>query len=172
MAVKINSWVKNAKKKLIPTCRANYMLNVKIEDEKYHKINTLKYSDVQLCWNYFDRNYKCYFLEPKYDGTKENYIFNLHNLQFSFRELNNSAETKEFFTIQKSAIRSIENPGFCYVSDQIGFALLHLKDEELKFITMIFNSSSLVQLKLKFQILALKMLNFGVGAFGLRHICR
>ena len=101
MAIKINSWVKNEKKELIPTCQANDMLNVNIEDEKYNKRNILEYCDVQLCWNYFERNYECYRLEAKYDGTKENYIYNLHNFQFSFRELDNSVETKKVFTMKK-----------------------------------------------------------------------
>ena len=132
MAIKINSWVNNEKKELIPTCQANNMWNVTIEDEKYNKRNILEYCDVQVCWNYFDRNYECYCLEPKYDGTKENYIYNLHNFQFSFRELDNSAETKKIFTMKKNANCFIEYCGLYYVSDEIGFALLHLNVEELK----------------------------------------
>ena len=132
MAIKINSWVKNEKKELIPTCQANDMLNVNIEDEKYNKRNILEYCDVQLCWNYFERNYECYRLEAKYDGTKENYIYNLHNFQFSFRELDNSVETKKVFTMKKDTNLFLEYCGFYYVSDEIGFALLHLNVEELK----------------------------------------
>ena len=73
MALKISSWVKNEQEELIPVCRANETLNVNIKD------NILDYCDVQLCWNFLDRNYECYFLKPKYDNTIENYIYNLNN---------------------------------------------------------------------------------------------
>ena len=133
MAIKTNSWVKNRKEELIPICQTNDILDVNIEDGKYNNINILEYCDMQLCWNYIDRNYECYCLEAKYDGTKENYINNLHNFQFSFRELDNSGDTKRIFTMKKNAICDIiEYCGFYYVSDETGFGLLHLDVEELK----------------------------------------
>ena len=129
MALKISSWVKSGQEELIPVCRANEMLNVNNEDKTY---NILEYCDVQLCWNYLDRNYECYLLKPKYDNTTENYIYNLNNFQFSFRELDNSTETERIFTMDKNPYCFINYCGMYYVSDETGFALLHLNVEKLK----------------------------------------
>lgn len=122
MALKISSWVKSGQEKLIPACQANEMLNVNI-DKNY---DILEYCDVQLCWNYFNKNQGCYFLKPKYDNTIENYIQNLNNFQFSFREFDNLAETKRIFTMDKNEYCLIDYCGLYYVSDEICFALLHL----------------------------------------------
>ena len=46
--------------------------------------------------------------------------------------VDNSAGTKKIFTMKKNANCVIEYCGFYYVSDGTGFALLYLKDEELK----------------------------------------
>ena len=52
MALKISSWVKIGQEELIPACQANEMLNVNI-DKNY---DILEYCDVQLYWNYFNKN--------------------------------------------------------------------------------------------------------------------
>ena len=129
MALKISSWVKSEQEELIPACKANEMLTVDIEDKKY---NILEYCDLQLCWNCFDRNYKYYFLKPKYDNTIENYLYNLDNFHFSYRELDNLTEAERIFTKKKNNTCFIDYCGLHYVSDEIGFALLHLNVEELK----------------------------------------
>ena len=129
MALKISSWVKSEQEELIPACKANEMLTVDIEDKKY---NILEYCDLQLCWNCFDWNYKYYFLRPQYDNTIENYIYNLDNFQFSFREIDNSTEAEKIFTMQKNNSCFINYCGLHYVSDETGFALLYLNVEELK----------------------------------------
>lgn len=72
MALKVSSWAKNGKEEVIPTCQVNDILNVNIEDENYEDLEYHDDVDLGLCWEYFDKNYKCCCLEPKYDGTVEN----------------------------------------------------------------------------------------------------
>lgn len=76
MALKVSSWVKNGKEEVIPTCQVNDILNVNIEDENYEDLEYHDDVDLGLCWEYFDKNYKCCCLEPKYDFTVENYVYN------------------------------------------------------------------------------------------------
>ena len=101
----------------IPKCQANYIWNVVTKKEKYRKLLYDQDIDLRLCWEYFDRTYKCYCVEPKYDGTKENYLYNLNNFQFSFREVDSSAEDNIVFTMKKDKEFSINCNGLDYVSD-------------------------------------------------------
>ena len=101
MTLKVSSWNKTCDTECIPRCQANYIWNVIIKENKYR---ILVYDDeinLGLCWEYFDRTCKCYCLEPKHDGTREDYIYNLNKFQFSFRELDSSAEESRTFTMKK-----------------------------------------------------------------------
>lgn len=75
MALKVSSWVKNGKE-VIPTCQVNDILNVNTEDENYEDLEYHDDVDLGLCWECFDKNYKCCCLEPKYDFAVENYVYN------------------------------------------------------------------------------------------------
>ena len=132
MALKVSSWVECGKEELIPTCKANNTLEVTIGDEKYEDLEYNDDVDLELCWKYFARNYECYCLEPKYDCSIKNYIFNLHNFQFSFRESATSSETKSIFTMKKEKQCLIWYYDWYYVSDTFGFALMYLNASELE----------------------------------------
>ena len=41
--------------------------------------------------------YKCFYLGPKYGGKREDYVYNLNNFQFLFRELDSSAEESSLY---------------------------------------------------------------------------
>ena len=101
MTLKVSSWHKTCDTEWMPNCLANDILNVITKNEKYMKLVYDDEINLGLCWEYFDRTYKCYCLEPKYGGTIEDYIYNLNNFQFSFRELDSSAEDNRIFTMKK-----------------------------------------------------------------------
>ena len=121
MTLKVCSWHKICDAEWIPNCQANDIWNVIIKKSKYE----LVYDDdidLTLCWEYFDRRYKCYCLEPNHDGTIEGYLYNLNNFQFSFRELDCSAEKNRIFTMKKDKESSFRCSDLVYVSDISGFA--------------------------------------------------
>ena len=88
--------------------------------------------DLGLCWEYFDRKCKCYCLEPKYDGTREDYVYNLNKFQFSFSELYSSAEENRIFTIKKDKECYFHCNKLDYISDIHGFALQKLGFNEIR----------------------------------------
>ena len=132
MTLKVSSWHNISDAKWIPNCLANDILNVLTKREKYRKLVYDDEIDLALCWEYFDRTYKCYCLEPKYGGTIEDYLYNLNNFQFSFRELDNSAEDNRIFTMKKDKGCTIDCNELDYISDICGFALLKLSFTDLR----------------------------------------
>ena len=99
---------------------------------KYRKLVFDDEINLGLCWEYFDRTYKCYYLEPKYNGTREDYIYNLNKFQFSFRELDNSPEENRIFTMKKDKDCFFSCNKVDYVSDSHSFALLKLGFNEIR----------------------------------------
>ena len=152
MALKLSSWYKICDAEWIPKCQANYIWNVVTKKEKYRKLLHDQDIDLRLCWEYFDRTYKCYCVEPKYDGTKENYLYNLNNFQFSFREVDSSAEDNIVFTMKKDKEFSINCNDLDYVSDICGFALLKLGFNELR--VHYYDFEQLFSSSIKIQILS------------------
>ena len=132
MALKVCSWHKICDAEWIPNCQANDIWNVIIKKNKYRKLVYDDDIDLTLCWEYFDRRYKCYCLEPKHDGTIEGYLYNFNNFQFSFRELDCSAEKNKIFTMKKDKESSFRCSDLVYVSDISGFALLKFSFNELR----------------------------------------
>ena len=132
MTLKVSSWHKICDAEWIPNCVANDILNVIIKNENYMKLVSDDEIDLGLCWEYFDRTYTCYCLEPKYGGTTEDYIYNLNNFQFSFRELDSSAQDNRIFTMKKDKECNMACKELDYVSDICGFALLKLRFTELR----------------------------------------
>ena len=132
MTLKVSLWHKACDVEWIPNCLANDILNVTSKKEKYRKLVYDDEIDLGLCWGYFDRAYKCYYLETKYGGTIEDYIYNLNNFQISFRELDSSAEDNRIFTMKKDKECTIAFKELDYVSDVCGFALLNLSFTELR----------------------------------------
>ena len=132
MTLKVSSWHKTCDTEWMPNCLANDILNVITKNEKYMKLVYDDEIDLGLCWEYFDRTYKCYCLEPKYGGTIEDYIYNLNNFQFSFRELDSSAQDNRIFTMKKDKECNMACKELDYVSDICGFALLKLRFTELR----------------------------------------
>ena len=100
MALELSSWVKNGKEKSIPTYQVNDILNVNTEDENYEDLEYHDSADLGFCWKYFDKNYECYCLEPKYDGTMENYVYNLsaYCFLFFFQRVGKSIMKKSFLS--------------------------------------------------------------------------
>ena len=101
MALKVSSLHKICDGEWIPNCQASDIWNVIIKENKYRKLVYDDDIDLRLCWEYFDRVYKCYYLEPKHDGTIEGYLFNLNNFQFSFRELDCSTKKNNLYNEKK-----------------------------------------------------------------------
>ena len=101
MALKVSSWNKTCDTEYIPSCQANDIWSVIINKKKYKKLVYDDEIDLGLCWEYFNRTCKCYCLEPKYDRTREDYIYNLNKFQFSFRALDSSAEGNGIYTMKK-----------------------------------------------------------------------
>ena len=132
MALKVSSWHKICDGEWIPNCQASDIWNVIIKENKYRKLLYDDDIDLRLCWEYFDRVYKCYCLEPKHDGTIEGYLFNLNNFQFSFRELDCSTKKNRIFTMKKNKQCSFRFSDLGYVSDICGFALLKFSFNELR----------------------------------------
>ena len=132
MTLKVSSWHKTCDTEWMPNCLANDILNVITKSEKYMKLVYDDEINLGLCWEYFDRTYKCYCLEPKYGGTIEDYIYNLNNFQFSFRELDSSAQDNRIFTMKKDKECNMACKELDYVSDICGFALLKLSFTELR----------------------------------------
>ena len=151
MTLKVSSWNKTCDTEYIPSCQANDILNVIIKKNKYRKLVYDDQIDLGLCCEYFDRTYKCYCLEPKYDGTREDYIYNLENkFQFSFGELDSSAEENRMFTMKKYKECSFSCNKLDYVSDIHGFALLKLGFNEIRVhyydFEQLFSSSMKIQI--------------------------
>ena len=173
MTLKVSSWNKTCDTEWIPSWQANDIWN-DVVIEKNRKLVFDDGLDLGLCWEYFDRAYKCYCLEPKYNGTREDYIFNLNKFQFSFRELDNSTEENRIFTMKKDKECSFhfnkldlaeENRLFIlkkdkecsvhfnkldYVSDIHGFALLKLGFNEIR--VHYYDSERLFSISMKIQI--------------------
>ena len=76
MTLKVSSWNETCNAECIPSCQANDIWNVMIKKNKQRKLVDDDEIDLGLCWECFVRTYKYYCLEPKYDGTGEDYIFN------------------------------------------------------------------------------------------------
>ena len=151
MTLKVSSWNKTCDTVYIPSCQANDIWNVIIKKNKYRKLVYDDQIDLGLCWEYFDRTYKCYCLEPKYDGTREDYIYNLENkFQFSFVELDSSAEENRMFTLKKYKECSLCCNKLDYASDIHGFALLKLGFNEIRMhyydFEQLFSSSMKIQI--------------------------
>ena len=90
-------------------------------------------------------------MEPKYDGTREDYIYNLENkFQFSFVELDSSAEENRMFTLKKYKECSLCCNKLDYASDIHGFALLKLGFNEIRMhyydFEQLFSSSMKIQI--------------------------
>ena len=81
--------------------------------EQVHKIDW----DLGLCWKCFDRTCKCYCLEIEYNGTREDYIYNLNKFKFLFRELDSSVEDRRIFSMKKDKKCTIAFKELDYVSD-------------------------------------------------------
>ena len=150
MSLKVFSWRKTCDAELIPNCQASDIWNVIIKKEKYRKLVYDDEIDLVLCWEYFDRTYKCYCLEPKYDGTREDYVYNLNNFQFSFRELDSSPEDNRIFTMKKDKECLRGSSELDYVSDSRGFALLKFGFDELR--VHYYDSEQLFSSSIKIQI--------------------
>ena len=88
-------------------------------------------------------------MEPKYDGTREDYVYNLNNFQFSFRELDSSAEDSRIFTMKKDKKCFSSCNELDYVSDIHGFALLKFGFNELR---VHYDSEQLFSSSIKIQI--------------------
>ena len=150
MSLKIFSWRKTCDGESIPNCLASDIWEVIIKKEKYRKLVYDDEIDLVLCWEYFDRACKCYCLEPKYDGTREDYVYNLHNFQFSFRELDSSPEDNRIFTMKKDKVCPSGCSELDYVSDSHGFALLKFGFDELR--VHYYDSEQLFSSSIKIQI--------------------
>ena len=124
MVLKVSSWVKNGKEELIPTCQVNDVLNINSEDEIYNDLEYHDDVDLRLCWKYFDKNYVCYCLGPKYDGTMETHVYNLNTCIISFKEVESSTEEERIFVLKK---RKNFVLSMYYVADITGFVLLFWK---------------------------------------------
>ena len=101
MVLKVSSCVKNGKEELIPTCQVNDVLNINTEDEICKDLEYHDDVDLRLCWKYFDKNYECYCLGPKYDGTMETHVYNLNTCIISFKEVGSSTEEERIFVLKK-----------------------------------------------------------------------
>ena len=150
MTLKVSSWNKTCDTEWIPSCQVNDIWNVMMEKNKYRKLVFDDEINLGLCWEYFDRTYKCYCLEPKYDRTRKGYIFNLNKFQFSFRELDNSAEDNRIFTMKKDKDCFSSCNKLDYVSDSHGFALLKLGFNEIR--VHYYDSEQLFSSSMKIQI--------------------
>ena len=149
MSLTVLLWHKTCDAEWMPNCQANDIWNVIIKKEKYRELVYDDKIDLGLCWEYFDMAYKCYCLEPKYDGTREDYVYNLNNLQFSFRELDSSAEDSRIFTMKKDKECFSSCNELDYVSDIHGFALLNFGFNELR---VHYDSEQLFSSSIKIQI--------------------
>ena len=149
MSLTVLLWHKTCDAEWIPNCQANDIWNVIIKKEKYRELVYDDKIDLGLCWEYFDMAYKCYCLEPKYDGTREDYVYNLNNFQFSFRELDSSAEDSRIFTMKKDKKCFSSCNELDYVSDIHGFALLKFGFNELR---VHYDSEQLFSSSIKIQI--------------------
>ena len=150
MTLKVSSWNKTCDTEWTPSCQTNDIWNAIIKKNKYRKLVYDDEIDLGLCWEYFDMTYKCYCLEPKYDGTKDGYIYHLNNFQFSFRELGSSAEENRIFTMKKDKMCSVSCNKLDYISDIRGFALLKLGFNEIR--VRYYDSEQLFSSSMKIQI--------------------
>ena len=80
---------------------------------------------------YFDLNYECYCLEPKYDGTLENHVYNLNMYSISFKEVGRSIEGERIFVIKKKKKKNFP-VSIYYLADITGFVLLSWKVLKLR----------------------------------------
>ena len=137
MALKVSSWVLSTKDELVPVCQPNHALNLTIRDEKYEKLTFSDDLCLDSCWEYFKRGAECFIVEPQFDSAIENYIYNLFNFKFSFRELKNLKEEKTF-SLKKNKVSLIYLHEIKYISDKIfhisvikGFALLKITELQI-----------------------------------------
>ena len=134
MSLKISSWIESGNQEFVPICSENFNFGYQFAElQNYDIVDSI----LKPCWDYIDKDYECFCLEPKVDNTLKSYIFNLFNFQFSFRERSKRRKKKKesnTFKIKKqhNLIQGFYY-GCHYLSDVIGFSLLSLNDRgELK----------------------------------------
>lgn len=130
MALKICSWKKLPNGRTVPVCVPNYISKLKDMDyvnliniDSANKNNT--YDNLDICWNYFQKNYHGYCLRQK---SSNDYINSAFNFIFSFRELDSVSIDNRYkqFNFKTDQHCSIRKEGFYYISDKNGLALLKI----------------------------------------------
>ena len=126
MALKVSSWFKGRNQEFVPICRENFNMEYQFAGpQNFNLVDSV----LQPCWDYIDKDFKCFCLESKADNTLENYVFNLFNFRFSFGVRNGSEEANKIFKLKKehNLIQGFFS-GLHYLSDISGFSLLSLND--------------------------------------------
>ena len=126
MALKVSSWFKGRNQEFVPICRENFNMEYQFAGpQNFNLVDSV----LKPCWDYIDKDFKCFCLESKADNTLENYVFNLFNFRFSFGVRNGSEEANKIFKLKKehNLIQGFFS-GLHYLSDISGFSLLSLND--------------------------------------------
>ena len=114
MALQIYQWEKLISGKSVPVFRPSEVFLGKNKPVEFNgNIPSLK--NLKSCWQYFAKNYKCYFVERK-----------LYQ-QFGFKKsTNHKKKVSGTFSLPNNRMSGIDSHGFYYVSDSYGFAILHV----------------------------------------------
>ena len=123
MASEISPWMPTQNLNAIPTCKP--CAELEIDKVKFWNLVSNGDTFLELCWDCFDKRYKCYSLKPEYHVAIHSHNFNQSNFQFSFRELDNLPQTNNIFEFKRRHMLSGLNINTkSYISDVFGLALL------------------------------------------------
>ena len=139
MSFNVKSWERLSDDQLVPLCKPVVLAedkekstdaNERISREIGFYGNLL--TNLMLCWEYFVAGYQCYCLSKEAWHSERDYLLSLEKFQFSFKDLKNPEHKIQIFELHTNCILRFMHPGYDYVCDRTGFALIYYMDEILQ----------------------------------------
>ena len=145
MPFNVKDWEKLSEDQLVPLCKpSDVLIDEKQISYEYYTFNgsnftersdyiEAKKSTLKLCWEYFVAGYQCYCLSKEAWRSERDYLLSLEKFQFSFKDLKNPEHKTQIFELNTNCELYSMEPGYDYVCDRTGFALIYYSDETLQF---------------------------------------
>ena len=146
MPFNIKSWEKKfSEGQLVPLCEPSDLLIDKDEiscgyivtfnRKKFTRKDDYikaKESTLKLFWEYFVAGYQCYCLSKEAWRSERDYLLSLEKFQFCFINLKNPEHKIQIFELNTDRKLYSMEPGYDYVCDRTGLALIYYSHEILQ----------------------------------------